>query len=155
LHAKHTGTLVVLERDEYDNWLAGLFPKEPVADGTLAWNGRKLFLKNQCLTCHSAEAQAKGPNLEGLWGKAVPLKDGGMVRVDEQYIRESILRPRAKVVEGWEPIMPAFDKEKISEEEMIALIAYIKSLKPGDTPKRTEKIPPPVGAPTEKKQPKS
>jgi cytochrome c oxidase subunit 2 len=75
------------------------------------------------------------------------LRDGRNVIADEAYLRESILFPAAKVVQGWEPIMPTF-KGQVSEEELIPLIAYIKSLKPGQTPVRTEEFPAPVGAPT-------
>jgi cytochrome c oxidase subunit 2 len=85
--------------------------------------------------------------LEGLYGQRVPLRGGAMVDADEGYLRESILNPRAKIVQGWEPIMPTY-KGQVSEEELIQLIAYIKSLRPGETPVRTEEFPPPVGAPT-------
>jgi cytochrome c oxidase subunit 2 len=94
--------------------------------------------------------------LEGIYGTTIPLKGGGTVKVDIGYIRESILKPRAKIHEGWEPIMPTFagqlkdDALGLSEEEAIVrLIAYIKSLQPGQTPVRTDKFPPPLGAPTD------
>ncbi len=71
------------------------------------------------------------------------LQDGRTVLADDGYIRESILKPRAKIVAGWQPIMPSFEGQA-SEEELIQLIAYIKSLRPGETPDRTEQAAPPA-----------
>ena len=68
------------------------------------------------LTCHSADPQARAPVLEDLYGRTVHLRDGRTVVADDDYIRESILYPEAKVVPGWEPIMPTF-KGQVSEEE--------------------------------------
>jgi hypothetical protein len=68
------------------------------------------------------------------------------VTADENYIRESILYPSAKIVAGWENIMPTF-KGETDEEDVIGLIAYIQSLKPGETPKRVESYPPPTSTP--------
>ena len=126
-------------RAEYADWL------DSHAEGSLALQGRKLFLKLQCITCHSADAQARAPVLEDLYGRTVNLRDGRTVVADDGYLRESILYPEAKVVQGWEPIMPTF-KGQVNEEELIQLLAFIKSLKPGRTPVRTEDFPPPLGA---------
>jgi cytochrome c oxidase subunit 2 len=149
-HTNMIGTVVVMEQAEFEDWLQGKTAEagKTAVDGSLAWEGRKLFLKLQCLSCHSGNSKAKAPVLEGLYGARVPLADGRSVTVDESYIRESILRPRAKVVEGWQAIMPTYQGQ-VSEEEVIQLIAYIKSLRPGTTPIRTEDFPAPVGAPTE------
>ena len=122
--------------------------REP-ADESLAFEGRKLFLKLQCATCHTARPDAKGPNLEGLFGSKVALKGGGAETADENYIIESIRRPRLKVVEGWEPIMPVYFEQHASNEDVNALVAYIRSLKRGDGTKE-ERFPLPVGAPTER-----
>ena len=67
---------------------------------------------------------------------------------DEAYIRESILFPPKKVVEGYEPIMPTFQGQ-VTEDEILLLIAYIRSLERGDLPKQNNDTPAPVGAPTE------
>ena len=72
----------------------------------MALEGRKIFLKYRCLSCHSADENARAPVLENLYGKAVPLQSGGVVRADENYLRESILYPSAKIVAGYENIMP-------------------------------------------------
>jgi cytochrome c oxidase subunit 2 len=147
-HSQMVGKVRVVEQAEYDQWL------NERAEGSLALEGRKLFLKLQCLGCHSNDAEARAPVLEALYRKRVPLKGGGSVVADESYIRESILKPRAKVVEGWEAIMPAYQGQ-VTEEDLIKVIAYIRSLQPGDlkdanvVPVRTEQFPPPVGAPTQ------
>ncbi len=139
-HSNMVGQVIVMEKDEYEQWLSGQ------AEGSLGLEGRKLFLKLQCLSCHSSNYQAKAPVLEGIWGQRVPLQGGGSAVVDANYVRESILKPTAKIHEGWKPIMPSF-KGQVSEEELIQLIAYIRSLKKGQTPVRTEHFPAPVGAP--------
>src|SRR5687767_7195661 len=68
--------------------------------------------------------------LQGLFGKQQPLQDGGVVTVDENYIRESIRNPTAKVVAGFQPIMPVYPDAQLSEEQILQLIAYIRSLSP-------------------------
>src|SRR5262249_22146243 len=89
--------------------------------------------------------------LEVLYGRPVHLRDGRTVIADAGYIRESILDPRAKIVQGWEPIMPTFkgqladERADLSEEDvLIRLIAFIRSLRTGETPVRTEEFPAPV-----------
>jgi cytochrome c oxidase subunit II len=139
-HSTMGGWVVALPPDEYQQWLSGQ------AEGSLALQGRKLFLKKQCITCHTGTAEARAPNLEALFGKTVRLQDGGSVVADENYLRESILVPDAKVVAGYQPIMPSF-KGQVSEEELIQLIGFIKALQPGQMPTRTEETPPPTVAP--------
>ncbi len=140
-HAKMVGTVHVMEREEYREWLGS-----QSATGSLADQGRQLFLKFQCITCHSATADARAPVLEGLYGRTVTLKNGRTVVADDAYLRESILYPEAKVVQGWEPIMPTF-KGQAEEEDLIKLLAFIRSLKPGQTPVRNEDASPPLDAP--------
>ena len=131
-----------------------------VADGSPAWQGRQLFLKLQCITCHNnvndpdknnPNSSNRAPNLEGLYGSKVPLQGGRTVTADANYIRESIRLPMEKVHDGWKPIMPAYPPGQLSEEELINLVAYIRSLKPGDLPRRTDQFPASVGAPTTKR----
>jgi cytochrome c oxidase subunit 2 len=161
-HAEMVGWVHVMKPEDYERWLTGYRPTDNSgrAEGSLALQGRKLFLKLQCVTCHSADAHARAPVLENLYGREVHLNDGRVVVADEAYLRESILEPAAKVVQGWQPIMPTFKGQladpsvqpPLSEEEAIVrLIAYLKTLGPGETPKRTEEFPPPIGAPTERK----
>lgn len=127
-------------RPAVPNWL----------DGSLAQNGRNQFLKYQCINCHTGAAGAKGPNLEGLYGSVVKLRGGEQTGADDAYLVESIRNPKAKVVEGWEPIMPAYDETQAPAEEVNALVAYIKSLRAVRTKPKGDVFPPPVGAPTGK-----
>lgn len=139
-HAGMIGKVYVLEPTDYQHWL------QLHAEGSLALEGRKTFLKYRCISCHSADPEARAPVLEELYLKPVRLRDGRTVVADEDYIRESIYNPSAKVVAGWEDIMPTF-KGQVTEEEIVKLIAYIKSLKKGETPRRVEEYPPPVATP--------
>jgi cytochrome c oxidase subunit 2 len=70
---------------------------------------------------------ARAPRLEGLYGRQVKLANGDTLTADDDYIRESILNPTAKLVAGWDPVMPTFQGQ-VSEEQVIQLIAYVKSL---------------------------
>jgi cytochrome c oxidase subunit II len=139
-HSGMIGTVVVSDPADYQAWL------KDRAEGSLALEGRKLFLYYRCVTCHSADAQARAPVLENLYGRQVPLNDGRTVAADDTYIRESILNPDAKIVAGYQPIMPTFQGQ-ISEDDLIKLIEFIKALGPGETPPRIESAPPPVAQP--------
>jgi cytochrome c oxidase subunit 2 len=121
-HSGMIGQVVVLEPAQYEAWLSG-----GLASGSLASNGQNIFQQLACITCHRSDTQGRGPNLVGLFGKPVQLEDGRTVIADENYIRESILNPSAKIVSGFKPIMPVF-QGLVSEEQLNALIAYIKSL---------------------------
>ena len=72
-------------------------------------------------------SQGRGPVLAGIYGKTVELQGGGSVMVDDGYIRESIVNPQAKVVSGFQPIMPTF-QGLVTEEQLLQLIAYVRSL---------------------------
>ncbi len=118
-HSRMTGRIVVMEPAKFEAWLAGVAPDE-----TPAKQGEKLFTTYGCMACHGE----RGPTMAGLYGSTVSLADGSKVVADEQYLRESIVNPAAKVVAGFEPIMPAFQGQ-LSEEQIVRLIAYIKSLR--------------------------
>ena len=96
-------------------------------NGPLSAAGEKVFAELGCATCHRSDTQGRGPNLQGVFGKPVQLEDGRMITADENYLRESILDPGAKVVKGFKPVMPTF-QGLISEEQLNALVAYVKSL---------------------------
>jgi cytochrome c oxidase subunit 2 len=123
-HSKMIGSIHVLEPPRYQEWLEGGVPGE-----TLAQVGERLFQQIGCATCHAEEPGSRGPSLRGLFGSTVRLKDGTEVLADENYLRESILRPSAKVVSGFDPVMPAYEGQ-ISEEDLLKFIAWIKSLAP-------------------------
>ena len=122
MHSGMIGEVIVMEPGAYQAWLSG-----GGAEGSLASTGQKLFQQYGCASCHRSDTQGRGPHLEGVYGKPVLLSDGRRVMADDDYVRESILNPSAKIVGGFQNIMPSFNGV-ISEEELLALIAYVKSL---------------------------
>jgi cytochrome c oxidase subunit 2 len=124
-HSRMIGRVVAQTPGDFAAWLSGRGDDQEPPHIT----GQKLFELHQCASCHrpAAGVPARGPALEGLFGSAVPLTTGATVVADEAYLRESIHRPPAKVVAGFEPIMPTYEG-LIDEEGVLALIAYIKSL---------------------------
>ena len=121
-HSKMIGRVVVQTPEDYQGWLAGgPRPDSPAAEG------EQLFTELICSTCHEAGSSERGPMLTGLFGRTVPLASGDTVVADEVYVRESILNPAARVVAGYQPLMPTY-QGLVSEEQIIALIAYIESL---------------------------
>ncbi len=123
-HSGMTGWINVMKPDDYQAWLSG----GTAEGGSLASAGEKLFQDRACITCHRADGRGRGPVLTGLYGSRVALSSGQVVTADDAYIRESILDPQAKVVAGFQPIMPTF-RGLISEEQLLQLIEYVKSLK--------------------------
>jgi cytochrome c oxidase subunit 2 len=120
-HADMRGLVYVMQPSDYATWLAGGEQQPPVTAG------EEVFSRFRCDTCHFQGGQPRGPALANLFGQPVQLTDGQIVTADEAYLRESILNPAAKVVAGYQPIMPTFEGQ-ISEEQVFQLIEYIKSL---------------------------
>jgi len=126
-HSEMIGKVKVLSEKDFAAWLEssaaggeGLAPEE---------YGSKLYVSKACITCHSTDGKpGNGPSWKGIFGKEEKLADGSSVMVDENYIRESVLNPQAKVVAGFQPIMPTF-QGILKDKEIDAIIAYIKSLK--------------------------
>ncbi len=123
-HSRMTGRVVVMEPHDYQSWLAGEKRGRPPAE-----SGAALFVSKACVTCHRPDTAARAPVLTGLFGRKVALQDGRSIVADEGYIRESILNPQAKIVAGYQPIMPTFQGQ-VGEEELLQLIDYVKTLKP-------------------------
>ena len=123
-HSRMIGSVVVLEPQAYEAWLAG-----GTAGKSMVASGADLFQSLACVTCHRAGAGrvVRGPALEGLYGNPVKLADGQTVIADDDYVRESILNPTAKITAGWEPVMPTFQGQ-VTEEQLTQLIAYVQSL---------------------------
>jgi cytochrome c oxidase subunit 2 len=121
-HARMGGWVHVLPPADYEQWLSGRAKGESMAAA-----GARLFAQLGCVSCHAADGTGRGPLLEGVFGQSVKLQDGRTVIADETYLRESILNPSAKVVAGYSALMPTFQGQ-ISEEEILQLLAYIKSL---------------------------
>jgi cytochrome c oxidase subunit 2 len=124
MHSGMIGQVVVMEPPQYEAWLSG-----GATSGSLAASGDSLFQQLGCSTCHRSDAQGRGPNLVGIFGKPVQLEGGRTVIADENYIRQCILSPAANIPSGFKPIMPVF-AGLVSEEQLTALVAYIKSLTP-------------------------
>ena len=124
LHSGMLGRVVVMAPREYQNWLSS----GPVGN-TVAAAGARLFQRLSCVACHGDKNTERGPSLAGLFGKHVRLHDGKVIVADENYIRESIVNPQAKIVAGYQSIMPTF-KGLISEEGILQIIAYLKSIEP-------------------------
>lgn len=124
-HSEMIGTVYVLNEADYSQWLAA-----GNGEGSMAEQGQALFNQLGCGNCHASAVNngiGRGPNLNGLYGSRVDLKDGAAVKGDESYIRESVMYPQAKLVAGFDDIMPTF-KGQISDEGMLKLIEYIKSM---------------------------
>ena len=131
LHSGMTGKVVVLDPEQYQEWLSGGGEM-----GSFAATGQKIFQQLGCANCHRFDTQGRGPNLVGVYGKPVLLAGGSTVIADDAYIRDSILNPGAQVVAGFQPIMPSF-QGIVTEDQMLSLIAYIKSLA---TPQQREPV---------------
>jgi cytochrome c oxidase subunit 2 len=128
-HSKMEGTVFVMSPAQYQEWLARGEPKN-----SLAQSGENLFRQLGCSGCHVNSNAIHAPPLEGLYQKLVPLSDGTFVRADDKYIRDSILLPASQVVQGYQPLMPTYEGH-ISEDELLQLITYIKSIGNEPSPK--------------------
>ncbi len=122
-HSGMGGYVYVMEKDDFAAWQSG-----NVSGQTPVEQGRDLFEnKLGCASCHAGGPQQRGAKLEGIYGKDIKLVGGQTVKVDDEYIRNSILNPSGQIVEGYSPIMPTF-KGQVTEEQLVSLVAYIKSL---------------------------
>ena len=142
-HSGMGGYVVVMDPTEFENWLSGNANQMSPAAA-----GQQMFESLGCASCHGANAEGgRGPALLGLYGNNVTLNNGQTVRADEGYIRESILNPQAKIVTGFGAIMPSFQGQ-LSEEQLLQLVAYVKSLSTPKTETQTAKPPPPSAKPS-------
>src|SRR6185436_8334342 len=155
-HSGMIGSVVVMESREFDNWLSG-----NAGNTTPAVAGQQLFQTLGCVSCHGANGEGgRGPTLAGLFGRDVRLSNGQTLRADEPYIRESILNPQAKLVEGFGPIMPTFQGQ-VSEDQLVQLLAFIKSLQisnpqqstPASSSSSGSAAPRPVASPAQPNRP--
>jgi cytochrome c oxidase subunit 2 len=124
-NSKMRGKVIVMEMRDYLQWARGEVPGE----STLA-TGRRLYASLKCETCHRPDGAGRGPGLGAVFGRTVTLRDGRTVLADEEYVRESILDPSAKVVIGYEPVMPSFQGQ-LSEGQVRALLTFLKTLEGG------------------------
>jgi cytochrome c oxidase subunit 2 len=119
------GWVEVMEPSAFEGWLShgGIGP-------TMAQEGARLFVEHYCAGCHRGSQTVRAPHLDGVYGRPVPIQDGNTVHfvtADAAYIRDSILRPKAQVVAGYDPVMPSYEG-RISEADLLKIIAYIKSI---------------------------
>ncbi len=128
-HASMIGTVTVMSGPDYQIWLE----QNGTSSGLVA-DGQALFIRNGCSGCHQAGLSGAGgtvraPSVNGLYMSPVPLSDGSTVIADDRYIHDSIVFPAEQVVASYAPVMPSF-KGVIGEEDLVKIIAYIKSLAP-------------------------
>jgi len=129
-HSRMIGRVVVMEPVAYQRWLA-----TGEAGESIVVTGRRLFLDRGCSGCHAVNSRFHTPMLEGLFDKPVPLSNGEIVKADERYLRDAILLPGKQIAAGYDNIMPSYAGQ-LSEEEIMQLIAYLKSIadKPPPSP---------------------
>jgi cytochrome c oxidase subunit 2 len=124
-HSDMLAKVIVMDGPVYKDWLdkgggAGDLPPAEL--------GKKLFTSRSCATCHSIDgSRLQGPSLKGLFGRTEDIEGGASVKVDENYFRESVLNPGAKVVRGYQASMPTF-QGLLKDKEIDALIAYLKTV---------------------------
>jgi len=121
-HSAMGGSIVVMTPDAYQKWLMQGAPGP-----TMAQEGERIFREYGCSGCHVNSSIVRAPPLEGVYGRPVPLQGGSIVTADEAYIRDSILLPAKDIVAGYTNDMPSFQGH-ISEDDLMKLIAYIRSI---------------------------
>ena len=121
-HAAMIGWVYVMERRDYQEWLTTTGQGE-----TMIAAGESLFHQLGCSGCHGVSSKIPAPRLEGVYGHPVPLEGGQIVMANDQYIRDSILLPASQIAAGYQNLMPTFAGH-LSEEEVMQLVAYVKSL---------------------------
>ena len=131
LHAGMIGEVTAMKPEDYQRWT-----QTSTSGMSLAQNGERLFAQMGCNACHNGQASARGPNLAGVYGARLQLADGSAVTVNEAYLRNSILNPSQNVTAGWAPIMPTYQGQ-ISEDGLIDLVEYIKTLQTNYRPQQT------------------
>ncbi len=126
-HSEMRGTIKVVSEREYNAWQEA---SSGSGEGmTLEEFGAKLYKSKACVTCHTLDGnKLVGPSFKGKFGTMEHLTDGQQVLIDENYMRESILLPKAKIVSGFEPVMPTY-QGILKDRQIDALIAYLKTIK--------------------------
>jgi len=127
-HSEMLGKVRVLPEILYEKWLSESAVDIPEGM-SLEEAGAKLYASKACNTCHSLDGNTGvAPSFKGIFGNTERFMDGSNVTVDENYLRKSILNPQAQIVLGFQPVMPTY-QNVLSDRQIDALIAYIKSLK--------------------------
>jgi cytochrome c oxidase subunit II len=123
-HSEMIGWVYVMSQTDYAAWLAGGTKSE-----SMAQMGGRLFSQLGCAACHTSERSGRGPSLAGIYGTTQKMRDGNSKTVDEALIRQAIVNPNSIMLPNYPPIMPTFQGQ-VNEEQVLQLIAYVKSLEP-------------------------
>jgi cytochrome c oxidase subunit II len=119
-HSGMIGKVVVMDPLDYERWLL-----QGVARESMVTSGEMLYTRLSCGTCHKPGGRA--PDLAGLYENQVKLEGGAVVTADREYLRESIINPMAKIVQGYPRMMPTY-RTQLTEDQVNEVIEYIKSL---------------------------
>jgi cytochrome c oxidase subunit II len=127
-HSRMRGRVIVMKQTDYQDWLSGNRNQVSPVEA-----GRALFERFGCASCHGARGEGgRCPTLTGVYGTRQRLQGGETVVADETYVRESIVQPQARIVAGYPNIMPTFQGQ-LNEEQLLQLVAFVKSLAPPGT----------------------
>ncbi len=126
-HSEMGGWVTVMDQADFDAWLAAGGESRGPGRRSMEESGEQMYLNLACNNCHGL-SPARAPSLVGLYQKREKLENGETIIADERYLRESIRDPDEKVVDGYQPVMPSY-KNQLSEDQVLQLIAFIKSLK--------------------------
>ena len=125
-HSNMLATTYVHEQEDFETWLATAGSADDDRDPVEL--GEELITRNACNTCHSVDGtRLQGPSFQGLWGTEREMQDGEIVVFDENYVRESILEPNARITRGYDPVMPSY-AGTLNDRQIDAIIEYLKTL---------------------------
>lgn len=125
-HSNMMATASAHSQEDFETWLETAGSADDDMDP--AELGEQLVTRNACNTCHSVDgSQLQGPSFQGLWMSEREMENGDVVTADENYIRESILEPQAKISSGYDPVMPTY-AGTLNDQQIDAIIEYIKTL---------------------------
>jgi cytochrome c oxidase subunit 2 len=133
-HSLMRAQVTALTPDDYTRWLeaarAPLTLPGAKGDGQrLADRGRQVAAERGCLRCHSVDGSPFiGPTWANAFGRRRRTADGGEVLIDEAYLTQSMMEPRAVIAAGFAPVMPSY-QGALTPEETSALLEYIRSLR--------------------------
>lgn len=125
-HSDMNATAYAHSQEDFETWLETAASADDDMDPVEL--GEQLVTRNACDTCHSSDGtQLQGPTFQGLWMAEREMEDGEIVTADENYIRESILEPNARITAGYQPVMPSYSGT-LNDRQIDAIIEYIKTL---------------------------
>lgn len=125
-HSNMLATAHAHTQEDFETWLATAGSADDDMDPVEL--GEELITRNACNTCHSVDGtRLQGPSFQGLWMSEREMQDGEIVTADENYIRESILEPNARITAGFQPVMPTY-AGTLNDRQIDAIIEYIKTL---------------------------